>query len=216
MPTLSIDAQLLNAQLAINNALEDPDILADLSRFGYDEVKISAGKDLLTQAETLVDQQKVEYGEQYEASGALEQARQTAAQAYDITLKVARVALKDNQKARHALALDGRRKQDLAGWLGQTQTFYNNLLGQPSLLARLANFGYDQAKLESERALIEQVARLNEQQEGEKGDAQEATKQRDAALEALDEWLGDFKEIAEVALIASPQRLEKLGFGVIA
>ena len=87
MSTPSIDSQLLNAQLAINNALEDPDILAELSRFGYDEVKISAGKDLLTQAETLVDQQKVEYGEQYEASGALEQARQTAAQAYELPSK---------------------------------------------------------------------------------------------------------------------------------
>ncbi len=30
-------------------------------------------------------------------------------------------------------------------------------------------------------------------QEQEKGEAQEATHQRDAAIEALDEWLGDFR-----------------------
>lgn len=112
--------------------------------------------------------------------------------------------------------MDGRRKRSLAGWLGQTQTFYNNLLNQPDLLGGMANFGYDPAKLESERGLVEHVARLNEQQEAEKGEAQAVTKQRDAALDALDEWLDDFKKIAEVALIASPQRLEKLGFGVVA
>ncbi|MCB0180797.1 MAG: hypothetical protein KDI62_21380 [Anaerolineae bacterium] len=216
MSTSMIDSQLLDAQLAINNAWDDADILADLSRFGYDAVKINGGKALLEQAETLVERQRVEYGEQYEASEALKQAHQTADAAYDVTFKVAKVAFKGNKKAQHAMDLDGRRKRSLAGWLGQTQTFYNNLLTYPDLMARMATFGYDQVRLESERDLVAQVARLNEQQEAEKGEAQEATKQRDAALEALDEWLSDFKAIAEVALIASPQRLEKLGFGVIA
>ncbi|MCB0210334.1 MAG: hypothetical protein KDJ52_13440 [Anaerolineae bacterium] len=216
MSTPSIDSQLLNAQLAINNALENPDILADLSRFGYDEAKINAGKGLFQQAKALVEQQKVEYGEQFAASEALNQAYKAADGAYDVTLKVARVAFKGNKKAQNALDLSGRRKRNLAAWLGQTKTFYNNLLAQPDLLASMANFGYDQARLESERSLVKQVARLNEQQETEKGEAQQLTKNRDVALDALDEWMDDFKEIAEVALIAAPQRLEMLGFGVIA
>lgn len=99
MPTLTIDTQLLTAQLAINNALEDPDFLDDLSRFGYDEAKINAGRDLLTQAETLVEQQQVEYGEQHAASQALTQAHQAASEAYAITLKVARIAFKKDKKA---------------------------------------------------------------------------------------------------------------------
>lgn len=216
MPTETIDSQLFAAQLAINNALNDPDILADLNRFGYDKAKINAGKALLEKAKRLVDQQKVRYGEQYAAGETLAQAHQSANEAYGITFKVAKVAFKDNVNAQNALELGGRRKRSLVGWLGQAQIFYNNLLAYSDLLVRMANFGYDRTKLESERGLVEQVAHLNEQQEAEKGEAQEATKQRDAALDALDEWVTDFKAIAEVALIASPQRMEKLGLRVMA
>ncbi|MCB0164867.1 MAG: hypothetical protein KDI79_11615 [Anaerolineae bacterium] len=211
-----IDEQLFNAQLAINNALGQPDILADLSRFGYDEAKINAGKDLLTQAEILVEQQRVEYGEQYQISEDLNQAYQAADEAYRMTLKIARVAFKGNIKAGQSMDLNGRRKQSMDGWAKQTQTFYNNLLAEPDFIVRMGNFGYDQSKLESERDAVVQVVQLKDQQEVEKGEAQQLTKNRDVALDALDEWLSDFKEVAEVALIAAPQRLEMLGFGVIA
>jgi hypothetical protein len=52
-------------------------------------------------------------------------------------------------------------------------------------------------------AAQEQVAQafaLNSVQEQEKGEAQAATKQRDAAAEALDEWLSDFRVVAKIAL----------------
>ncbi|NEP46299.1 MAG: hypothetical protein F6K35_46720, partial [Okeania sp. SIO2H7] len=52
---------------------------------------------------------------------------------------------------------------------------------------------------------------LNAAQEKEKGEAQQATKTRDEALDALDDWLGDFLAIAEVALADKPQLLEALG-----
>ena len=77
-PRLTIEEHLLAAQVAINNALNQADILASLSLFGYDEAKLNAGKTLLTEAETLVNQQRVEYGEQYQASQAYSAARSEA------------------------------------------------------------------------------------------------------------------------------------------
>ena len=43
------------------------------------------------------------------------------------------------------------------------------------------------------------------------GEAQQATKDRVAAMDALDEWMSDFVAIACIALEEIPQFLEKLG-----
>ena len=45
----------------------------------------------------------------------------------------------------------------------------------------------------------------------EKGEAQAATKRRDAALDAMQDWLSDYLAIAKVALEEEPQLLEGLG-----
>ncbi len=104
----------------------------------------------------------------------------------------------------------------MSGWLQQAIPFYDNLLKQADLIAAIETFGYTQAKLEVEQKLIKAVFDANQLQETEKGDAQEATENRDAKLDALDDWMVDFKEIAEAALEDNPQRLEKLGFGSVA
>ena len=214
-PKRSIDERLLAAQVAIDNALGDADVLAALNVFGYDEARLNAGKGLYEEALALVNQQKAEYGDQFEATAVVQAAWEEGDAAYMRALKVARVALKGNQKARAALMLGGARKQSLSGWLEQVAAFYTNLLGDADLMAEMGNFGYDQARLEAEQALIQAVLDANLVQEKEKGEAQEATQQRDAKLDEMDEWMADFKVIALVALEENPQWLEKLGFGAV-
>ena len=215
MNGVSIDQQLLAAQVALNNARNTPDILTELSLFGYDDARLNQGLQLLAQSETLVQQQRLEYGEQYAASATLQTAWGAANQAYMRSLKVARVAFKGHVKARTALMLDGRRKRTTSGWLEQARTFYHNLLNQPDLLAEMSTFGYDRSKVTAEADLVEGVAQANEAQEVEKGEAQAATQQRDTALDTLDDWLADFREIAAVALADQAQRLEQLGFSPV-
>ena len=135
--------------------------------------------------------------------------------AYMRTFKVARVAFKDSAKGQAAMMLSGTRKHSLSGWIEQATAFYSNLLGNADLLAAMAAFGYDQARLAAEQALVQKVVTANLVQEKEKGEAQDATKQRDAKLDALDTWMSDFKAIATVALEERPQWLEKLGFGAV-
>jgi hypothetical protein len=214
-PKRSIDERLLAAQVAIDNALGDAPILAALAAFGYDAARLGAGRALYEDALALVNAQKAEYGDQYEASAAVRAAWDAADAAYSASLKVARVALQDDPKAHAALMLGGARKQSLSGWIEQATAFYTNLLGDAGLMAAMAAFGYTQAKLEAEQALVQAVVAANLAQEKEKGEAQDATKQRDAKLDALDAWMSDFKAIAQVALEENAQWLEKLGFGSV-
>jgi hypothetical protein len=213
-PKRSIEERLLEAQVAIDNSLRNPVILNAVILFGYDERRLQSARALYDETMALVAAQKREYGEQFEATAAVEAARKTADLAYKNALKISRVVFKDNLKAQAALDLNGSRKKSLSGWIKQTTTFYMNLLNTPEFIATLTLYSYTQAKLEAEAALVETVVRISAAQDKERGEAQEATQLRDAKLDELDQWLADYKAIAQVALSASPQQLEQLGWVV--
>ncbi len=211
---MSIEDLLLKAQTVINNSLEDTDVLTSVSAYGYDRAKLNTGKELLDEVNTLHQQQKKEYGEQYESTDELYKAFDKADIAYMKTLKVARVAFKDDIKAQAALKLNGVRKRTIAGWLDQATLFYDHLISEESFKSAMAGFGYDDARLQAEKALVDEVTRAHHAQNKEMGEAQQATKDRDEKLDNLNEWLSDYVRIARVALYEKPQLMEKLGIMV--
>jgi hypothetical protein len=212
---VSIADRLLAAQVAIDAALTDPELQAALTPFGYDTAALTAARTLYEEAQALVTDQRREYGEQFAATEAVQQAWETADTAYKHSLKLARVIFKDDTTAQTAMGLNGRRKESLSGWLEQAALFYEGLQSDPALVAAMGRFGYDELRVAEEMALVTAVRAANVVQEREKGQAQEATKTRDARLDDLSEWLADFKAVAEVALADAPQQLERLGFGAI-
>ena len=210
----SIAQQLLDAELAINNTLASPTILAAVGLYGYSQIRMEAAKTLFQEALELTEKQMKEYGDQYEATAGVQRAWDEAAVAYAASLKIARIAFRGNNAARNALGLEGIRKQSLSGWLSEARRFYNNMLRDAELMAAMEIFNYTEAKFEAEAALVEAVAAASELQHRERGVAQETTKLRDEKLDALMQWLADFKAIAEIALADSPQQLEQLGWVV--
>lgn len=215
MPKQVIAEQLLAAQVAINVALVNAEIRQAVAHFGYDEARLLAGRALYEEAEEGVSGQLRAYGKQYGASQALRVARGRADETYRCTLKIARVAFRDNTMAGGALLLRGPRRQTLAGWLEQAATFYSNLLVTPDLLTAMEGFGFSRAKLEAEAARVAAVREAHAAYQRERGEAQNATKQRNAKLKALEGWIADFKVIARAALTENPQMLEALGFGPV-
>jgi hypothetical protein len=206
--------RLMEAQIAIDNSVNNPAILNAVAAFGYDEARLQAGRALYDEVMGLAAAQEREYGEQYEATAVVNAAWETADLAYKKALKISRVVFKGNQKARNALGLSGSRKKTLSGWISQATNFYTNLLNTPDLIAAMTPYSYDQAKLEAEAALVQAVAAANAAQDRERGEAQEATQMRDAKMDELDQWTADYKAIAQVALSDSPQQLEQLGWVV--
>lgn len=211
MATASIDQQLAAAQLALSNARSDGDLSGPLAAFGYDAERLAAGWALYETAAATQQRQTQEYGEQYTASDALTTTWEAAQAEVSRYVKVARIALKAERGAAAKLALDGPRKRSLAGWLAQARQFYANALADAGVLTALAQFGVTQEKLAAGQAQVAVVEGLAAAQKKETGEAQQATEKRDAALEALDMWMGDFVAIARVALEENPQWLEKMG-----
>ena len=101
MPNLKgrIDEFLLASRILIENSLSHPDILSKVAEYGYDEERFKEAQALHLEVTELHNLQKKEYGEQYEATGALDEAFKKADGAYMKSLKVARVAFQNNPKA---------------------------------------------------------------------------------------------------------------------
>lgn len=207
----SIDTLLSDAQLAIDNALNNSTILGHLTDFGYTSAKIQQGKKLYSTAAAAQLAQQNEAGGQIAATTVVNDAWETAKKTYSRLLKVARVAFKRNSGVATQLDLAGTRKKSLSGWMAQANQFYKNALGDKGILLELKEFGITEQKLKAGLAELVVVEQANLVQEKEKGEAQAATQKRDAALDELQDWLSDYLAIAKVALEENPQLLEGMG-----
>ncbi len=207
----SIDSRLLTSRVAIENGQANTTIAALLADYGYNGTKMNEGQTLLEDAESKQAAQKKEYGEQFAATDQLDAAMSTANKTYMRHVKIARIAFKSERGIQSALQLTGRRRQTYSGWLQQARVFYENAIADANIKSALAGFGITQTALQDASDLVEQVGTKLASQLKEKGEAQEATKSRDEALEALLDWRSDYFSIARIALEEEPQLLEVLG-----
>lgn len=210
----TLEVFLQECRLLVGNSQTVPGVTAALAGYGYTPARLAEGKTLLDRAEGLVLAQRREYGEQLEASAAVQDAWTKADTAYMKTLKVARLVFAENVQAIVALKLAGPRKAALPGWVDQAVSFYSNLLAQSHLAAAMGRFGYTVAKLTAEKALVDQVVTRSQAQAKEMGEAQKATADRDSALDQLDTWVGELRTILKVALADDIQTLEAVGITV--
>ncbi len=211
MNNQSIAGKLLFSQNAISNAKNVASIKEALAIFGYDDTKINEGASLLSTAEQLQNKQLKEYGEQFAATDELNLAKATANKQYMVHLKLARIVFKQNREAQESLILTGDRKTSISGWLKQAKTFYSNAIGNLKFVESLQRFGVTAEKLQEAQSQVLAVESKLAAQLTEKGEAQQATVNRDQALDELQEWMGEFKTIARIALESDSQLLEVLG-----
>ena len=210
-PTRSLAARLLAAQVAIDNAISDNEVKTLITEFGYDDTRLNEGKALLDRANQLQQAQQKEYGDQFEATGSLNDVWDKAEKEYMRFVKVARIVFKTEHALYQKLDLGGHRKRTLSGWVAQAKQFYLNALSDTTVLEKMAAYGMTQAKIETGKTLLEETETANAAQKKEKGEAQQATLERDNAVDNLEDWFSDFIAIARIALEEKPQLLEKLG-----
>ena len=211
---LTVPDFLHQCSLRINNSINDASILRAVSKFGYTSEKIETGKILLDSSLTLNETFNKEYGDVTQAFADRNSEKEKADDSYKKFLTIAQIALKNDYSAKTALQLSGRRATSFSGWLNQVRNFYNNLLNNEQWLASMLIFGITPEILNEGLSELNQVESYAEIIMREKGDAQNATAQRDHKLDELDEWVSDYEKIAEIALMDSPQLLEKLGIVV--
>ena len=211
MENQTIDAKLLFAKNVLLNAVSVEAIAQIMSAYGFTEEVLTEAQSLYDQAEDLQQQQKLEYGEQYAATTALNLAKANANRKYMKYVKLSRVIFKNDRGKFEALQLVGDRKQSLSGWIQQAKTFYTNALADESILDPLENLSVQSQDFEAALTELSDIEALLAAQHKEKGEAQAISVARDQAFDQLQEWISDYIAIARVALEQDPQLLEVLG-----
>jgi hypothetical protein len=207
----SIAERLNLACTAIANTLDDPALQSTMIAFGYTPERLREGLALREAAQALCQRQHAAYGDLYAATDALDAAKRRTHANYMRIVGVARVALGSERGGLQMLGLQAQRKRDLAGWLLQAQQFSANALANAAALERLAVFGITPELLAAGAREVEMVAACYAAQRKQRGVARSTTRQRDAAIAALDAWMGDFIKIARLALRDQPPSLKKMG-----
>lgn len=211
----SMAAFFAAATTILTNAQNQPQIAAALKNFGYDEAKLRDGQNLLTAARTLYDAQIKEYGEQHAATQTFEIACQQADKTYTNHRNIAKIAFKTDPQRQTDLHLNRRKPKAYAPWYEQARHFYTAALADAEIQKQFTKYNLTLTTLQTAQTQVEQTNTLKTAQEKEKGEAQNATQQRDTAFADLEEWLADFKIIAHIALQDTPQLLESLDLGAI-
>ena len=204
---------LTEAATILANAQEHPEIAAALDAFGYGAAVLQEGQALLDTARSLHDAQIKEYGEQHAATQVFTETVEQADKAYAAHRRLAKIAFKGDAQHNTDLHLNERKPRAFNPWYEQARHFYTALLADAEAQTQLAKFKITLEALQTAQSQVEQALSLKNAQEQEKGEAQEATQKRNAAIEALDEWLADFKVVARIALEDTPQLLEALKLG---
>lgn len=205
---------LFQASLRINNSLNDDAIKNAVALVGYSEEELNAGAALSNEAATLYEVQLKEYGDVDDAQDRLKLSRKAVNKMYKVTLQIARIAFRKNVQAETTLELNGKRARTFSGWLKQSLNFYHAIIANNDWTAAMAKYGQTEGVLNSALQEIKEVSAAAENVKKEMGDAQNATEVRDLKFEELINWLTDYDVLAKIALVDSPQLLEKIGIVV--
>ncbi|MBJ7428043.1 MAG: hypothetical protein JHD28_03670 [Bacteroidia bacterium] len=205
------DTYYANRQTALVNA-SDAQVAPLLTAADYPPATIAAKLAELEALKKLSDDQKKEYGEQYEATKKFNELAISLHPIYLTHVNYGKLIFEDDKAAIKVLGLDGKRKRAEMAYCNQALDFYENGLSNATYKAALNKRGITDAELTAGKTGFTNLKAMIPVKAKETGEAQQATSKRDAAWEIFDEWFVKFKKYAVLALSGTPQLKEKLGW----
>lgn len=209
-PKTSEAALLEQYRVALENAENQPQIAAALAAVGYDAGVITQGKDLLAQTRTAYDTNKTEDDETSAAYNDFKTKKQELAKTYATHRKKAKVVFRNQPVIAEQLAITGSLPGAYVTWLETVKKFYSAALADTDIQSALSTLKLNPDDLNAANAMVAQVEAARAEYLKEKGESQDATKNKDAAFAQMDSWMSDFYAVARIALEDHPQLLEAL------
>ncbi|WP_198537155.1 hypothetical protein [Capnocytophaga cynodegmi] len=130
---------------------------------------------------------------------------------YTTDRKKAKIIFKDEDTVLTVLVIKGVMSIRINGLLEDIDTFYKQLQAKEELRTPLKRLKITDEHIAEQLKALTEVRQAYLQYTNEKGESQQATKNKDAAFAELEKWVREFYSIAKIALEDQPQLLESLG-----
>ena len=208
---LSNEQMLQNFGAMFENLSKEGDLKTELAEYGYDDAKIAEGKALYDEARKTFDANIKETREETSASLAFQEKYQNVQKKYSTHRKKARIVFEDNEEALRQLKLKGSAARAIAAAMEEMRAFYQLLDTTPNLLTPLKQLKINEEDIKNQLQELPEVEKAYAIYLQEKGESQQATRDKNKAFETLDKWVSKFHKVAKIALEDRPQLLEALG-----
>lgn len=208
----SFEKMMQNFRMLIWNSADDPVISARIEPFTYNAEILDAAKILFTQTEQLDEDQQKEYAEQRAKTRELNVKTKYVDTDYKQLREFCKFAFEDNIVTWNALQLGNPVPDAFPQWHTHLSHFYNLFLADPNTATPILPFGYTVESLTAQKNALMELKTIQQEREREIGDAQRATKERDAKFEELSIFCKRLSRLLRLLFVGDDaQYLEKVG-----
>lgn len=193
------------------NISKNETLRTELAEYGYDEQELKKGKALYDTAQQKLDTNKTETTEEKLAYDAFKKKFEDLKKIYTTDRKKAKIIFKDEDTILSILGVKGTASIRISGVLDSVDTFYKQLQNKQDIRTPLRRLKITDEHISKQLSLLTDTLAAYKTYEKEKGESQQATKDKDKALAELEKWVREFYAIAKIALEDQPQLLEIIG-----
>lgn len=210
MSKKTINEKLSSYRTLIFNSRNE-EIAPYLAQYGIDAAYLDEGEELYRETMRLVDLQKHEYQEERTAFDTYYAQKDEVEKTFKKTRKLVRALCTNDEDLLSRLNFRPLSDLPINDWIQNGIAFYNGVLLESTILEKLARYNITAERLLGEKQGLENLLQLRTQTALEKGQAQEATRQRNQKLEELEDYCNVLKTVVAIALADRPQLMESLG-----
>lgn len=211
MKNLSIDTQFDMIRRIILNLQEEEALQQRMSEYGFPPERIQEVNTLLVDAQQLHEAKDNQYHAWWEISQQVQTDRDTAMKTFTDHVQVARVAFRKQPTVLHKLKINRINRSSVWGWAAQAHRFYT-ILSEHS--AEMNAFGILPEELQQAKAGIEALMAMKDRSMRKKGEAENATQERNNILKRIWAWHVEFRAAARLAFKDNPQKVEAFGIKI--
>ncbi len=161
----------------------------ELADYGYDDAEVAKGKVLYDQAQSMYQQNIKEEQEETTSYAVFAEKFERVLKVYRKDRKKAKIIYKDKVEVLKNLKIKGGVPRRMVEILGNMAVFYQTLSQDEALRTPLKRLKITDEHIQAQATLLSETEKAYANYTQEKGESQDATKQKDKAFDELEKWV---------------------------